>query len=69
MNVDNICNKYTLTDKCKKAKDSKCSKCSFWHKPSPNGSQCDSHVEVWFMVLIVLFGVIILLAVTTVHIS
>ena len=66
VNVDNICIKYTLIDKCKKAKDSKCFKYSFWHKPSPNGSQCNSHVEVWLVVLIVLFGVIILLAVTTV---
>jgi len=50
------CISYKSISHCKKASNSKCIKCSIWHRPNEKGDECKSHVEWW----IILIGVILL---------
>ncbi|ELP93685.1 protein serine/threonine kinase, putative [Entamoeba invadens IP1] len=40
---------------CVESRSSKCTKCTFWHIPSENGSSCETQAVWWFIVLVLLF--------------
>ena len=58
------CIHYLDINNCLKEENSKCSKCSFWHRPNEIGTHCDSHIELW---LIVIGSLFVLLIVTSVN--
>ena len=60
--VNDKCKHYKDIKNCKKSKDNKCSSCTFWHKPSKDGTTCNSHSEWRFIVFIVIFIVVIIIA-------
>ncbi|ELP86040.1 protein serine/threonine kinase, putative, partial [Entamoeba invadens IP1] len=44
--------------KCKEITKSKCSKCSFWYKPSKDGTSCESQI-VWWVIFVAVMCVLI----------
>ena len=60
---DNKCNYYKNITDCKKAKESKCSKCTFWHKPNDDGTVCNKHIEWWIMLILIIL-IITIIAIT-----
>ena len=50
---------------CTAADNSKCTKCSFWHKPSADGLSCQTHA-VWWVILVAVLVVLFALAVVVV---
>ena len=51
----------SMIDECLKIIDAKCVSCSFWYKPSEDGTYCEKHVLWWVILLVILF--ILLLAI------
>ena len=49
----------SMIQKCEEIKGSKCTKCSFWHKPSSDGTLCEKHAEIWVIILIIICILII----------
>ncbi|ELP86806.1 protein serine/threonine kinase, putative [Entamoeba invadens IP1] len=62
--VDSQCVDISFITNCKEVGYSKCTKCSFWHTPSANGTYCNSHV-VWWVILIGVLLIIVIFIVTT----
>ena len=63
--VDDLCALVTLTEHCAEARDSQCSKCSFWHEPANDRTHCETHAAWWVLFMIVLF-VLFLIVIATV---
>ena len=59
------CIHYKNITNCKSAKDSKCNKCTFWHKPNEEGTECRSHAEWW----IILIGVVLVITIIIIIIA
>ncbi|ELP89040.1 protein serine/threonine kinase, putative [Entamoeba invadens IP1] len=54
-----LCVYFSNISGCLKAEDSKCARCSFWHKPSVNGVYCQKSAVWWVIVLFILFLLVI----------
>lgn len=51
---------------CTAASNSRCTKCSFWHAPTSDGTACETHAVWWVILLGVLFCVIVFVLVVVV---
>ncbi|ELP84301.1 protein serine/threonine kinase, putative [Entamoeba invadens IP1] len=54
--LDLNCVWYTTIDKCVESRNSVCTKCDFWDRPSDNGKYCETHA-VWWVILLSIIGV------------
>ncbi|ELP84873.1 protein serine/threonine kinase, putative [Entamoeba invadens IP1] len=62
---NNECVNYQIVDKCVEARDSKCTKCTFWHRPVSYGQYCEAHVVWWVVLLIILFFILLVFSIIT----
>ena len=46
---------------CMEAADSRCTKCAFWHRPTPDGTGCEEHT-VWLVILLIVLLCVAVLA-------
>ena len=58
--INDKCTYYNNIKNCKSTNNSKCSKCSFWHKPNETGTECETHVVWWLILIIIIFIIIII---------
>ncbi|ELP83546.1 protein serine/threonine kinase, putative [Entamoeba invadens IP1] len=57
--IHSKCLSFASIKNCKMAKNSKCSKCNFWHIPSENGTYCISKAVWWVILILAIFVIII----------
>ncbi|GAB1223370.1 hypothetical protein ENUP19_0144G0013 [Entamoeba nuttalli] len=46
---------------CTEVSNSQCTKCSFWHRPDSNKIACNSHVELWLIIICVIVFLIVII--------
>ena len=52
--TDQRCRPFAEVDQCTEAHDSVCTRCTFWHRPNPSHTGCESHAVWWVILLAVL---------------
>ena len=52
-----LCIPFKNITHCTAADGTKCTKCSFWHEPTPSGESCATHA-VWWTILLAVIGVL-----------
>ncbi|ELP85987.1 tyrosine kinase, putative, partial [Entamoeba invadens IP1] len=65
LDENNKCVSLSKVPNCNQIKNSKCSKCTFWHTPSVNGTSCVSKAVWWIILIIVTFCLLMIVLVTT----
>ncbi|ELP94289.1 protein serine/threonine kinase, putative [Entamoeba invadens IP1] len=61
--VDSKCLNVSEISNCNEVTKSKCSKCTFWHVPSDDGTYCNSKAVWWVILIIVLFILLVVIIV------
>ncbi|ELP94191.1 protein serine/threonine kinase, putative [Entamoeba invadens IP1] len=61
--INESCFNYTAIESCIKAKNSKCARCEFWRRPSPDGSKCLFYFE-WIPVIVLLLTIIVVIIIS-----
>ena len=57
------CLHYSDVANCQEAHGSRCTRCSFWHRPTPAGDACTTRAVWWVVLLIILLIALVCLAV------
>ena len=60
--MDDECVSYTSIEHCTAAAESVSTKCAFWHRPTPSGTECEAHSLWWVIFIIVVIGLLVLVA-------
>ncbi|ELP93691.1 protein kinase, putative, partial [Entamoeba invadens IP1] len=58
--INSNCKSMSSVKECLSVTDGKCSKCTFWHSPSENGTYCTTQAE-WWVILIIIISLILLI--------
>ena len=63
--ISDGCVPHASVGHCTEAADSKCTKCSFWHRPTSDGTACERHAVWWVVLLCVVLvaGLVVIIAV------
>ncbi|ELP91817.1 protein serine/threonine kinase, putative [Entamoeba invadens IP1] len=64
--VDSQCVDISSITNCKEVGYSKCTKCSFWHTPSANGTFCKIKAVWWMIIVIVVVCILLIILITTI---
>ncbi|ELP86082.1 protein serine/threonine kinase, putative [Entamoeba invadens IP1] len=53
--VKSMCLPFNMIAECKAARNSECTRCSFWYVPSSDGSYCEQQIVWWVVLISILF--------------